>query len=445
MCSDDVVLSVKNVSKCFEMYEKPIHRLFQTFCAGRRKFYREFWALRGIDFEIHKGECVGIIGRNGAGKSTLLQIVTGTLSPTTGTIVRRGRIAALLELGSGFNPEFSGRENVYLNGAILGLSKKEIDARYEDILAFADIGEFIDQPVKTYSSGMMVRLAFAVQVMVDPDVLIVDEALAVGDVAFQRKCYMRMEALKKRGVTILLVTHGMETVKQFCSRVILLKDHLLDFDGEPEEGVTRYMRSLFPVEADASAKDRGMAASSPDTPQRTASKTAPGEYVYVHSTPHVDRNVWGSGGAVIEEIRIRGLRSPNFLPTPGRLRIEIDVRWDREFVSRKISEEGLPPNMMVGIRLADVKNVPVIGTNNALENVPIDPLAHEAVTVAFDLDLPMLRPGDLFLTAAVAIGKMQASLDLVWDDLAIQLKCESRSQSDAIVYCPVGVSVESRT
>ena len=175
--SSDVVLSVKNVSKCFEMYEKPVHRLYQTLCAGRYRFYKEFWALKGISFDVRRGECVGIIGKNGAGKSTLLQIITGTLTQTSGEVHVAGRVAALLELGSGFNPEFTGRENVYLNASILGLSHEETSSRFQSILDFADIGDFIDQPVKTYSSGMMVRLAFAVQILTDPDVLIVDEAL----------------------------------------------------------------------------------------------------------------------------------------------------------------------------------------------------------------------------------------------------------------------------
>ena len=207
---DDIVLSVKDVSKCFEMYEKPVHRLYQTLCAGKKKFYKEFWALRDISFDVHRGECVGIIGRNGAGKSTLLQIITGTLAPTGGSVSLKGRVAALLELGSGFNPEFTGRENVYLNGSILGLTHEEIDARYQDIIAFADIGDFISQPVKTYSSGMMVRLAFAVNAFVDPDVLIVDEALAVGDVAFQVKCYQKMRSIiANKEKSIILVCIGL--------------------------------------------------------------------------------------------------------------------------------------------------------------------------------------------------------------------------------------------
>ena len=241
MSSDhDIVLSVKNVSKCFEMYEKPVHRLYQTLCAGRKKFYKEFWALKDISFDVHRGECVGIIGRNGAGKSTVLQIITGTLAPTSGEVKVNGRIAALLELGSGFNPEFTGHENVYLNGAILGLSKEEIDKRYDDILAFADIGDFIDQPVKTYSSGMMVRLAFAVQVMVDPDVLIVDEALAVGDMFFQQKCLHYMKRLCERGCTLLFVSHSLGTVRSLCQRAILLRGGRIVCDGEASDVCNQY-------------------------------------------------------------------------------------------------------------------------------------------------------------------------------------------------------------
>ena len=217
----DIVLSVRNVSKCFEMYEKPVHRLYQTLCAGKKRFYKEFWALKDINFEVRKGECVGIIGRNGAGKSTLLQIITGTLAPTTGEVKLKGRVAALLELGSGFNPEFTGRENVYLNGSILGLTKAEIDARYQDILDFADIGEFIDQPVKTYSSGMAVRLAFAVIAHVDADILIVDEALSVGDAFFQQKCMRFIRKFRKEH-TILFVSHDTGAIVNLCSSALLL-------------------------------------------------------------------------------------------------------------------------------------------------------------------------------------------------------------------------------
>lgn len=223
MSSDDIAVRVEGLSKCYHVYERPQDRLKQGLWRGRKQFYREFWALRDISFEVRKGETIGIIGRNGSGKSTLLQIIAGTLTPTSGTVQVTGRIAALLELGSGFNPEFTGRENVIMNGAILGLSQADIASRFDEIAAFADIGEFIDQPVKTYSSGMIVRLAFAVSVCVDPDTLIIDEALAVGDMAFQFKCMQRLDQLSRSGVTLLFVSHDIAAVKAFCRRAVYLE------------------------------------------------------------------------------------------------------------------------------------------------------------------------------------------------------------------------------
>ena len=203
--------------------------------AGRRCFYKEFWALRDVSFDVKKGECVGIIGRNGAGKSTLLQIITGTLRATGGEVVTQGRITALLELGSGFNPEFSGRDNVYMNAAILGFSDEIIKTKYQDIISFADIGNFIDQPVKTYSSGMLVRLAFSVQVMLDPDILVVDEALAVGDIFFQQKCFERLKQLVENGTTILFVAHDLTLIKNMCSRAVYLNHGRLAAFGPAAE------------------------------------------------------------------------------------------------------------------------------------------------------------------------------------------------------------------
>ena len=221
--TDDVVLSVRNVGKMYRIYDRPQDRLkHMLLWRFGRHYGREFWALRNVSFEVRRGETVGIIGRNGSGKSTLLQIIAGTLAPTEGEVQVKGRVAALLELGSGFNPEFTGRENVYLNGAILGLSREEIDARFDDIAAFADIGEFIDQPVKFYSSGMVVRLAFAVQALMSKEVLIVDEALAVGDAAFQRKCMRSLEKFQQDGGTVLLVSHDVQTIVRQCSSCLFL-------------------------------------------------------------------------------------------------------------------------------------------------------------------------------------------------------------------------------
>lgn len=220
--SSDLAISVRGVSKAYQIYDKPTDRLKQMIFGARRKFHEEFLALQDINFDVRKGETVGIVGRNGSGKSTLLQIICGTVTPTIGSVEKQGRISALLELGSGFNVEFTGRENVYLNGAILGLSKAEIDERFDQIAAFADIGDFIDGPVKHYSSGMFARLAFSVAIHVDPDILIVDEILAVGDAAFQRRCLAKFYEIREKGCTILFVSHDQYQVKSVCQRALYL-------------------------------------------------------------------------------------------------------------------------------------------------------------------------------------------------------------------------------
>jgi len=239
--TDELAVRASGLGKCYHIYDRPEDRLKQILWRGRRSFYREFWALREVSLEVARGGTLGIIGRNGSGKSTLLHVIAGTLAPTTGRIDVAGRVAALLELGSGFNPEFTGRENVFLNGAILGMSRADVARRFDDIAAFADIGEFLDQPVKVYSSGMVVRLAFAVQAHVDADVLIVDEALAVGDVYFQHRCMRRIRQLLDRGTTLLFVSHATDTVKRFCRRGLWLDGGAVRYFGEAGVAVERYL------------------------------------------------------------------------------------------------------------------------------------------------------------------------------------------------------------
>lgn len=266
MSSSDIAVSVKGVSKSYQLYESPRDRLKQFIVPRLQhmigleqgRYFHEFWALKNISLEIKKGETVGVIGRNGSGKSTLLQIICGTLTPTGGSVETNGRIAALLELGSGFNPEFSGRENVYLNGTLLGLTRQQIDTKFDDIAAFADIGEYLDQPVKTYSSGMLVRLAFAVQVQVDPDILIVDEALAVGDALFQKRCFQRIDKLVADGTTLLFVSHDQESVRTLTNRALLLHKGVAAEWGLSSEVVLKYRRLLHDEESayfSAVAKD----------------------------------------------------------------------------------------------------------------------------------------------------------------------------------------------
>lgn len=252
MYSDNIAIKVSSLSKSYNIYGKPIDRLKQSivprvlkiFGQPPRSYYREFWALHEVSFEVRRGETVGIIGKNGSGKSTLLQMICSTLTPTHGSVEVHGRIAALLELGSGFNPEFSGRENVYLNASVLGFSKKEIDERFDDIVAFADIGDFLEQPVKTYSSGMVVRLAFAVNIMTNPEIMVVDEALAVGDMAFQAKCMTALKRIQENGTTILFVSHDVGAVKSLCQRGIYLEHGRVKSIGNASDVAELYTRDM---------------------------------------------------------------------------------------------------------------------------------------------------------------------------------------------------------
>ena len=237
-------IEIRNLSKMYKLYNKPLDRLVDSLGLTRKKLYKEHYALRDINFDIGVGECVGIIGTNGSGKSTILKIITGVLSPTGGSITVNGRISALLELGAGFNPEYSGLENIYLNGTMMGFTEAEIDTRLDDILSFADIGEFVHQPVKTYSSGMFVRLAFAVAINIDPEILVVDEALSVGDVFFQSKCYHKFEEFKRQGKTILFVSHDLGSISKYCDRVILLNQGEMLDQGTPKAMVDMYKQLL---------------------------------------------------------------------------------------------------------------------------------------------------------------------------------------------------------
>ena len=237
--SEEIAISLTNISKCYKRYVRPVDRLKEILLPGN-SHAQEFWALRDISLEVPRGETLGIIGQNGSGKSTLLQIIAGTLTPTAGEVFVNGRVSALLELGSGFNPEFTGRQNVFFNGQILGLSREEIAAKFDEIAAFADIGDFLDQPIKTYSSGMFVRLAFAVAVSVNPDILIVDEALAVGDIYFQQKCFERIRSLKNLGTTLLFVSHDSSAVHKLCNRALLMETGALILDAKPRQVIDLY-------------------------------------------------------------------------------------------------------------------------------------------------------------------------------------------------------------
>ncbi len=337
MSSDEIAIRVTNLSKCYQIYATPRDRLKQ-FIVPRvrslarikpRQYFREFWALRDVSFEVKKGETVGIVGRNGSGKSTLLHLICGTLSPTAGSVETSGRVAALLELGAGFNPEFTGRENVYLNAALLGLSNEETAQRFDAIAAFADIGDFIDQPAKTYSSGMVVRLAFGIQAMVEPDVLVVDEALAVGDEKFQRKCFARLEDLKNRGTVILFVSHSAPQVVELCDRTLLLEDGERIMYAHPPDVVRSYQRLIYASNAerpqilqDLREANRAESGAARESPAAPFADTFDAGLVPATTTSYLVR------GAEIEFMQVEDVqgRIVNLLRQAGRYRIVMSGR-----------------------------------------------------------------------------------------------------------------------
>lgn len=299
----DIAIKVTHLSKCYSLYPNPQARLKQFLWRGKRQFFREFWALQDISFEIPRGQVLGVVGRNGSGKSTLLQLICGTLTPTNGEVVVQGRIAALLELGAGFNPEFTGRENVFMSAAIMGLSKKEIDARYEEIVEFSGIRDFIDQPVKTYSSGMYVRLAFSVATSVDPDILVIDEALSVGDGIFARKSFDRIMALKAKGTTILFCSHSIYQLEALCQRALWLDSGRLRMLDEASMVCQSYNQFLDQTDVDTDVK--------PATPSPFAINTANlnGVHSALNGAAKLDKVVITVDGQSIVPIRLTSMLS----------------------------------------------------------------------------------------------------------------------------------------
>lgn len=413
MSSDDVVLRIRHISKSFEIYDKPRHRLQQMLFGRWKTYYQEFRALDDIDFEVKRGECVGIIGPNGAGKSTLLQIVTGTLQPTAGTVERRGRIAALLELGSGFNPEFTGRENVYMNAAILGFTKAETDAKYDDIVAFADIGEFIDRPVKTYSSGMMVRLAFAVNAFVEPDILIVDEALAVGDAFFQQKC-MRFIRKFKEEHTILFVSHDTWAVVNLCDRAVLLEGGRMKMAGSPKDVSEQYLKDLY---SDSQAVEGGRH----EPGSRSRPEQSEGEYYdmrrdWINASRYRNdlevfkfskESSFGAGGAEIENVYFtdREGRPLSWIVGGEIVRLTIMVRVRKDMASP-----------IVGFTVKDHLGQWILGDNTYLASrkTPVRASAGQVLVAEFEFYMPTLYPGNYSIDCAVADGTQEQHVQQQW-------------------------------
>lgn len=365
----DIAISVENVTKLYKLYDKPSDRFREALGLSKKKRYKEHYALHNLDFQIKKGECVGIIGTNGAGKSTILKIITGVLNPSEGDVKIDGRISALLELGAGFNMEYTGIENVYLNGTMIGFSKEEIDARLEDILTFADIGDFVNQPVKTYSSGMFVRLAFAVAINIDPEILIVDEALSVGDVFFQAKCFKKFEEFKEMGKTILFVSHDLSSISKYCDRAILLNKGRKVIEGSPYEVIDVYKKVLVGQldENNFEGTGKGINAKKGDSDKKEMWKD---NYVInPNYQEYGDHLVDITDFAVVDEEET--YTSTLIKNTYFTIKVKIKANQDVE-------------NPIVAFTIKDVKGTDITGTNTMYENSDIGPMkAGEEKTVIF--------------------------------------------------------------
>lgn len=361
-------LRVENVSKQYRIYARPGDRLKETLTRGRLKRHREFWALKGVSFEVEAGTTTGIIGPNGCGKSTLLQIIAGTLEPTVGSVWREGRVAALLELGAGFDPEGTGVENVYMNAALMGLSRRETERLFPDIERFAEIGDFIRQPVKTYSSGMFVRLAFAVAANVEPDILVIDEALAVGDAVFQHRCLRRIKEIQERGATVLFVSHDAAAVRALCTRAVLMSAGRVLSDGPPIEVLNHYQKTVMEREQ-AYEEEEAAADGTEDGDGREVAETfAPLRYTYRHGD--------GSAEIVSAELLDAARRPVGVVETGSPLMVRMRVRANREV-----------DDAVFGFLVNDSRGVHAYGTNTKEQQVELGLLRRgEIIEVSFAFD-----------------------------------------------------------
>ena len=403
----DLAITVEDLSKVYQIYDLPRHRLWQSLWRGRRRFYREFHALTHVSFDVRRGEVVGIIGRNGSGKSTLLQLVCGTLTPSSGQVVAKGRVAGLLELGAGFNPEFTGRENVYLNGAIMGLTTAEVDARYTQIVEFADIGDFLDQPLKTYSTGMVVRLAFAVIAHVDADVLVIDEALAVGDAFFVQKCMRFLRDFMTRG-TILFVSHDTGAIVNLCHRAIWLHKGEVMVDGSPKDVAEAYLQHL--------AEDAFGAA--PRRPLESDEAAAP------------QQRSFGRGGARITGVDLVDGAGASLQSISGGETVTLRIRAE--------AVESLP-SPIVGFIVKD-RLGQVLFSENTFDRYagrPFPLTTGQMVDARFTFIMPKLTPGEYAVGAAIADGTQASHVQHHWIHEALVIRSVATGVVNALMAIPM--------
>lgn len=384
---DEIAIRIDNVSKLYKLYDKPMDRLKESLGFSKKKRYKEHYALQNVSFDVKKGETVGIIGTNGAGKSTILKIITGVLNPTSGNVEINGRISALLELGAGFNMEYTGIENIYLNGTMIGFSREEISQKLDDILAFADIGDFVYQPVKTYSSGMFVRLAFAVAINIDPEILIVDEALSVGDVFFQAKCYKKFEEFKALGKTILFVSHDLGSISKYCDRVVLLNKGEKLAEGEPKLMVDRYKKVLVGLDDTEETAKRYDETDLPSDDTRVDEGFANDKTKWFDRlSNNPDKVEYGNRRAEIIDYAIidENGRITNCVEKGSIFRIKFKIKFNE-----------LIENPIFAYSIKDLKGTELTGTNTAYEKIGFE--VKKEMQVVFEQEMN-LQGGEYLLS-----------------------------------------------
>ena len=391
----EVAIRVDDVSKLYKLYDKPSDRLKESLGLTRKKLYKEHYALHNVSFDVKRGDTVGIIGTNGSGKSTILKIITGVLNPSGGHVEIDGRISALLELGAGFNMEYTGIENIYLNGTMIGFSREEIDAKMQDILDFADIGDFVHQPVKTYSSGMFVRLAFAVAINIDPEILIVDEALSVGDVFFQAKCYKKFEDFKKMGKTILFVSHDLGSISKYCDRVVLLNRGKKLAEGTPKEMVSMYKRIMVNQDKaeEIAAHQMDMSSLEEDDEKEIKEAACEGQWKkHYNLNPDVDE--YGNGAAEIEDFAIidENGNYTNAIVKGTRFRLKSKVKFKQDI-----------HDPIFTYTFKNIQGVAITGTNTMYEKKDV-PLAKEGETYVATFEQDMFLQGGEYLLSMSCTG-----------------------------------------
>ena len=381
---EEIAIAVDHISKVYKLYDKPMDRMVEALGLTKKKKYREHFALSDVSFQVKKGECVGIIGTNGSGKSTILKIITGVLNPTGGTLTVNGRIQALLELGAGFNMEYTGIENIYLNGTMNGFTEQEIESRMQDILDFADIGDYVKQPVKTYSSGMFVRLAFSVAINIDPEILIVDEALSVGDVFFQAKCYHKFEEFKKMGKTIIFVSHDLSSVSKYCDRVVLLNQGVKLGEGSPKEMIDDYKRVLVGQYELPESKSESSLLNDEQIQVAVQKKAAKQDTSKLLE--------YGTKEAVIEQFYMtddRGAESKSIIKD-SQFTIHMKVRFMADL-----------PAPIFAFSIKTVKGTEITGTNTMFEKAFLEPVKAGAVKDITFTQKMSLQGGEYLLSFGV--------------------------------------------